>query len=138
MWISEKSSERESESIGGGAVGIVTIGGAKPSVLAEGELRNADLIYSGAVRLPKTGDEVLLIRSPDGENVIVGKINGTPPEGIENGEVYITTGNGSIIRLKNNGEIELSGTVIIRGTTMIDGNLFINGSPYQPQPESGE
>lgn len=126
MWLSEKSSVRDSD-FSGAAVGIVTIGGIRPSVLVEGEVRNADMVCSGALRLLKTGDEVLLIRSPDGENIAVGKIGGTLPKEVENGEVYIATGSGGSIRLKNNGEIELVGTVIINGTAKIEGGLLVNG-----------
>lgn len=126
MWLSEKSSVRDSD-FSGAAVGIVTIGGIRPSVLVEGEVRNADMVCSGALRLPKMGDEVLLIRSPDGENIAIGKIGGALPAEVENGEVYITTGSGGSIRLKNNGEIELAGTVIIKGTAKIEGGLLVNG-----------
>lgn len=126
MWLSEKSSVRYSD-FSGAAVGIVTIGGIRPSVLVEGEVRNADMVCFGAFRLPKMGDEVLLIRSPDGENIAVGKIGGTLPAELENGEVYITTENGGSIRLKNNGEIELVGNVVIRGTAKIEGELLVNG-----------
>ena len=126
MWLSEKSGVRDSD-FSGAAVGVVTIGGIRPSVLVEGEVRNADVVCAGAVRMPKIGDEVLLIRSPDGENIAVGKIGGTLPAEIENGEVYISTGSGGSIRLKNNGDIELSGTVIIKGTAKIEGGLLVNG-----------
>lgn len=126
MWLSEKSGVRDSD-FSGAAVGVVTIGGIRPSVLVEGEVRNADVVCAGAVRMPKIGDEVLLIRSPDGENIAVGKIGGTLPAEIENGEVYITNGSGGAIRLKNSGEIELSGTVIIKGTAKIEGGLLVNG-----------
>lgn len=129
MWISEKMQERNSDFYGA-AVGIVTVGGANPSVLVEGEIRNAEFTASGAVRLPKTGDEVLLIRCSDGESIAVGKICGTPPVEIENGEVYITNEGGGLIRLKNNGEIELVGTVIIRGTAKIEGDFLLNGEEY--------
>ena len=129
MWISEKMQGRDSDFCSA-AVGLVTVGGAKPSVLVEGEIRNADLASSGAVRLPKTGDEVLLIRSADGESVAVGKICGTLPAEVENGEVYITNGGEGLIRLKNNGEIELVGTVIIKGTAKIEGSLLLNGEVY--------
>ncbi len=131
MWISEKMQSRNSE-LSGAAVGLVTVGGVRPSILVEGEIRNADLAASGAVRLPKTGDEILLIRSSDGENIAVGKICGAPPAEVENGEVYITTGSGGLIHLKNNGEIELSGTVVIKGTAKIEGSLLVNGEAYPP------
>ena len=131
MWLSEKRDGRDA-GCGSAAVGIVTIGGAKPSVLVEGEVRAADVVSLGSAWLPKAGDEVLLIRSPDGENIVIGKVGAEPPTEAENGEVYITTGNGGLIRLKNNGDIELSGTVIISGTTKIEGELLINGTAYEP------
>lgn len=126
MWLAEKK-QNQSSDFCGGAVGIVTIGGVKPSVLVEGEVRNADVVLSGAARLPKAGDEVLVMRSLDGECVVVGKIGGTMPAELENGEVYITTGNGGAVWLKNNGEIELIGTVIIKGTAKVEGSLLVNG-----------
>ncbi len=126
MWLAEKKQNLSSDFCDA-AVGIVTIGGAKPAVLVEGELRNADVVLSGAARLPKAGDEVLVMRSLDGECVVVGKIGGTVPAELENGEVYITTGSGGVIRLNNNGEIELIGTVIIKGTAKVEGNLLVNG-----------
>ena len=131
MWLSEKRN-RQDAGYNSATVGIVTIGGAKPSVLVEGEVRSADVVCAGASRLPKAGDELLLIRNPDGENIVVGKLGASPPTVIENGEVYITNGNGGMIRLKNNGEIELSGTVIIKGTANIVGDLQINGTAYEP------
>ena len=131
MWLSEKKGAREQD-VDSTAVGIVTVGGAQPSVLVEGEIRNADLLCCGAVRLPKAGDEVVLLRSGDGESVAIGKVGVTPPAGVENGEVYITTGSGGVIRLKNSGEIELTGTVALKGTVNIEGRLIINGVPYSP------
>ncbi len=131
MWLSEKSNTRDYDFCGG-TVGIVTIGGKRPSVLVEGEVRNADIVCSGAVQVPKAGDEVLLIRSPDGENIAVGKIGGALPSELENGEIFISTGSGGAIRLKNNGEIELVGTVVIKGTAKIEGGLLVNGKAVLP------
>ncbi len=130
MWLSEKKDGRDA-GCGSAAVGIVTIGGAKPSVLVEGEVRSAEMVSLGAAQLLKAGDEVLLIRSPDGENVVVGKVGTQAPRTAKNGEVYITTGNGGLIQLKNNGEIELSGSITISGTTKIEGELLINGTAYK-------
>jgi len=131
MWLSEKKDGLNTGSCSA-AVGIVTIGGAKPSVLVEGEVRNADMISCGAGFVPKAGDEVLLISSGDGENIAVGTIGVAVPSGYENGEVYITNNGGGVIRLKNSGEIELSGTVIIKGTAKIEGQLQINGIAVSP------
>ena len=131
MWLSEKK-DGHTTGLGSAAVGIVTIGGIKPSILVEGEVRNAELMCSAGGFVPKAGDEVLLIRSGDGESIAVGKVGAVAPSEIENGEVYITNGRGGVIRLKNNGEIELSGTVIIRGTAQIEGELTVNGTAVSP------
>lgn len=136
MWLSEKRAGNNKENGGESCVGVVTIGGVNPSVLTDGELRNAEIVCSGAVRIPKTGDEMLVIKSPDGEVVAVGKTGVKAPEEVQNGEVYITTEGGGLILLKNNGEIKLSGNVIITGTTKIEGTLLINGVPCRPSAES--
>lgn len=130
MWLAEKSMAKSRENEGG-VVGIVTIGGERPSILAEGELRNAELLRSGAGRLPKTGDEVLLFRTADGDSVVIGRVGGDVPDGAENGECFIMNG-GSYIRVKNSGEIILSGDIRLAGTVNIDGALLINGTPYAP------
>ena len=110
------------------AVGIVTIGGARPSVLVEGEARNAQLVAAGgALRLPKAGDEVLFIRSDDGENLVVGDIAGAEGLGLKDGEVCITAGNGGVIRILSSGQIEIEGNVVIRGRAEIQGALLVNG-----------
>ncbi|MEF9970893.1 MAG: hypothetical protein RR731_01105 [Oscillospiraceae bacterium] len=127
MWISKKVS---GEALGGGdcAVGLVTIGGVSPCVLTEGEARNGEIVScGGALRLPKTGEQVLLARSADGESLVIGRVDGAVPEGMAPGEVYITTGGSSFIRLKNSGEIELSGPVSLRGRVDVFGSLYING-----------
>jgi len=131
MWLSEKKDGQNTGSCSA-AVGIVTIGGVKPSVLVEGEVRNADMISCGAGLVPKAGDEVLLIRNSDGESIAVGKVGAVPPLETENGEVYITNRSGGVIRLNNSGEIELSGTIIIRGLAQIEGQLLINGTDISP------
>ncbi len=133
MWLAEKSMAKSCENEGG-VVGVVTIGGERPSVLAEGEMRNAELLQTGAVRLPKTGDEVLLIRTADGDCVVIGRTGGEVPDEAENGEIFLTNG-GSCIRIKNSGEILLSGNIRLTGTINIDGTLLINGAPYvAPSP----
>lgn len=135
MWLAEKSMAKSCEDEGG-VVGVVTIGGERPSVLAEGEMRNAELLQSGAVRLPKTGDEVLLFRTADGDNIVLGRVGGDVPDGAENGECFVMNG-GSCIRVKNSGEILLSGNIRLTGTVNIDGTLLINGAPYVPPATTG-
>ena len=127
MWLSERKKNADSEQ-NCMTIGLVTIGGAKPSVLVEGEIRNVELVSSGVMRVPKAGDEVLVLRTSEGDGVAVGFIGAVSPDGIENGEIKISTGTGGFIKLKNNGDIELCGTVSIKGTTKIEGELLVNGA----------
>ncbi|MEG0036025.1 MAG: hypothetical protein RR743_05125 [Oscillospiraceae bacterium] len=133
MWLSQKAASRDVGTYGDSVVGYVTVGGAHPCVLAEGETRNAELVScGGAVLLPRTGDEVLLTRSAEGESFVVGTVVSDMPGDVLEDEVFITTGNGGTIRIKQNGEIELSGTIVLKGKTNIVGRLFINGAAYVP------
>lgn len=134
MWISKKTIERGESRTRGCAVGTVTIGGNRPCVLIEGETRNAELVScGGGLYLPRVGDEVLVGRTVDGESLVLGKISNAAHNSWSEGEVYITSGNGSTICVKKTGEIEISGTVRLSGNTYINGNLFINGQAYDPE-----
>lgn len=136
MWLAEKSAGR-SEARGESFVGVVTIGGERPSVLAEGELRSAELLESGAVRLPKIGDEVLLVKTADGDCVALGRVGGALPAGAENGEIVLSGGNSSLM-VKNDGKIVLSGDIELTGTISIDGTLLINGQAYVPASSNSD
>ena len=128
MWLSKRTAEMgESESLGL-AVGIVSIGGESPSVIVEGETRNAQLICVSGVRLPTVGDEVLFFRDGNGENLVIGKVAEAAPDEVEDGEIYITTKGGGVIKIRKNGRIELEGNVVIKGRAQIDGNLLVNGT----------
>lgn len=130
MWLAEKTAAKEPDR-SGCVVGIVTIGGERPSVLCEGELRNTELLHTGAVRLPKIGDEVLVVCTGDGDCIALGCVNGKIPDGIENDEIILTNGKGSVT-IKNSGEILLTGDIALTGTVRIDGTLLINGEAYVP------
>lgn len=129
MWLAEKSAVRNS-SANECVVGVVTIGGERPSVLAEGELRSAELIQTGAVRLPKIGEEVLLARTADGDCVVVGRIGGKLPAAA-NGEIVMCN-NDALLKIDNKGNIILSGDITLTGTVCINGTLMINGQAYVP------
>lgn len=135
MWLSEKSAGKRDDA-GECVVGVVTIGGKRPSVLAEGELRSAELLHTGAVRLPKTGDELLLIRTADGDCVAVGQVGGKLVDGAENGEIVLCSGDSSLI-CKKDGKIVLSGDILLTGTVNINGTLLINGAAYVPPTTGG-
>lgn len=130
MWLAEKSAGRsreESECL----IGIVTIGGERPSVLAEGELRSAELLQTGAVRLPKIGEELLLVRTSEGDCVAVGRVGGETSRDAENGEIQLMNGNAGVV-VDNQGKVILTGDITLTGTININGTLLINGQAYSP------
>ncbi len=123
MWLSERTAARDPDR-GECMVGVVTIGGARPSVLCGGEPRSTELLHGGALRLPRTGDELLVVRTGDGDCVALGRVGGTVTDGCENGEVLLTNGGGSV-KIKNSGDITLTGTVKINGTLLINGQAYV-------------
>lgn len=137
MWISDKAVKKDhNEDMC--TVGCVSIGGMEPSVLTDGELRNAEFVGDGAVRIPKIGDEVLVVHTAYGDTLVVGSVKKKSPKGLCYGEIYISSDKGGSIVLRNDGEIKLSGDVVIEGSlkvsgrTEILGELIINGQPYIP------
>ena len=126
MWISERSVRREPKE-GGIFVGTVTIGGAKPAVLVDGELRETELVCPGPVVLPRAGDEVLVLTSGEGDCLVFGGLGKTAGMQGLAGELVLANGTGGEIRLRADGTIELSGRVSIRGAVAIEGGLTVNG-----------
>ncbi len=130
MWLAKKAAGRVPAQNGGCSIGMVTIGGAKPSVFTEGEIRNAEIASMGCMSLPKIGDEVLVFRSSEGDNIVAGRLGQEIPKGAAEGEVYITTANGKI-QIKKTGEIIIEGVkLLLKGSTEIVGPLVINGMAY--------
>jgi hypothetical protein len=130
MWISKKTAGQSGDKTGV-SIGRVTVGGEKPCVLTEGETRCAELAACPGVYVPAAGDEVILCRTCDGENVVLGKISEAADA--QSGEVYITTEGGGSVTLRNNGDIELSGTIRLVGTVYVTGSLIINGQAYSQE-----
>lgn len=139
MWISQKTSEIQDASSYGSHVGLVSVGGKKPAVVTDGESRTAEIACPGGVLyVPKVGDEVLLERTCDEERIVMGTVPASLPGGVSEGEIYISTGGGSAIHIRRNGDIEisgrvkLSGNIEISGATDIKGSLMINGQACKP------
>ena len=133
MWIAKKTAQ-----MGGGdegsSVGTVSVGGVKPAVMTDGEVRETELLaLGGSVYVPRAGDEVLLETTNQGEKLVLGKVFSEGSSGINDGELVLrASGNGGRIVFKNSGEIEISGNIVLTGTTNINGTLIINGVPYIP------
>jgi hypothetical protein len=133
MWISQRASEIQEAGSFANAVGLVTVEGAEPAVVTDGESRSAELACPGGVLyIPKIGDEVLLERTCDEERIILGRIPSSIPGVREAGEIYLSTGGGSAIRVRANGDVELSGKVLLTGSVQIEGSLLIDGKAYMP------
>lgn len=133
MWIAKKTAQ-----MGGGdegsCVGTVSVGGVRPAVVTDGEVRGTELIaLGGSVYVPRAGDEVLLETTNQGEKLVLGRVLSEGANGVSEGELVLCVpeGNGKIV-FKNNGEIEISGNIVLTGSTNINGTLMINGAPYIP------
>ena len=119
MWLAERAAS------GGGAteaveIGVVTIGGNKPSVMLGGEKRNMELLgIPGLSWTPAAGEQVLVLRAGD-EYFVCGTPGAQGGSGIAAGEVCLKS-RGASVTVKNDGGIELCGDI------NIDGSFSING-----------
>ncbi|NLV86272.1 MAG: hypothetical protein GX025_03505 [Clostridiales bacterium] len=136
MWISERAAQSGKFENYDIALGNVSHGGMKLGVEVNGEQRSARLVSAGAVYVPEVEDEVLVLKDSEGESFVLGKVQETASSEVLGGELLISLGKGSFIRLKKNGDLELFGEVFLKGTTHIDGKLYINGVNWgPPSPE---
>lgn len=121
MWLSEKSGLAGIETPPQTDMGRVSIGGASPAVITDGEHRDAVLLSPlGVSWLPEAGREAVLLRCGDGTEVLLGCAQKDQPAGMQPGEVYITSGTASVY-------IRKTGDIIINGTVNINGSLTVNG-----------
>lgn len=118
MWLSEKAGMRA----GGDAafIGTITIGGQNAGVAEDGEVRNLKTIAPGGFSWrPRAGQDVLVLKcGGEGEYVAGAVQSGT--DGLESGEVVISSG-AAKIRIRPNGSIELAGLVNITGALLVNG-----------------
>lgn len=91
--------------------GVVTVGGASPAVLTDGEKRNLKILSPGGYFWrPATGEKVLV--SGDDGGCVLGKLQEAPA--LAPGEIRIVTG-AAIISLLPSGEIHLTGDIYLNG-----------------------
>ena len=118
MWLSEKTALGARETPAPADVGVVTAGGACPSVLLGGEKRKLDVAAPGGVFwAPVHGEQVVVSRCGD-ELFVTGAL-ADPPD-LKPGELCLKCGQASV-RLSPNGSVELSGTVNVTGTLLLNG-----------------
>ena len=120
---------------GGGAaeaaeIGVVTIGGDKPSVMLDGERRNVELLlFPGLSWKPAAGQQVLVLRAGE-EYFVCGAPGAEDGRGLAAGELCLKS-RGASVTVKNSGEIEL------RGDVNVVGKLSVNGAEILPVPGLG-
>ena len=130
MWLSRKAAEMDLGNSSPCKIGFVSIGGALPAIVTDGEVRSVHLAkLGGAVYVPRAGDEVVSISTSDGDEIIVGVLSGNVAAGRSEGDVLISNGNEAFICLRNDGVIELSGEV------RLNGSLYVNNALYAPCEE---
>lgn len=94
----------------------VSIGGAAPALVSDSERRSVDIIApAGVLRLPKIGEEQLMIKTDEGSFAVLGLCADEIPEDLEAGDILIKNGEASIC-LRSDGRVEILGTLIINGS----------------------
>lgn len=120
MWMGKQfaASERmRQEEYAEAEVGMTTIGGIPAAVRWRGEERNLPVFApAGLAWVPEAGDTVLVIKSGSGEACVLAAEGKNLPDKLQPGEVCLYSRGGAILRLKNDGRIELWGEVYINGS----------------------
>lgn len=125
MWLSNIYSANTKKAATADA-GPVSIEGNEPAVCTDGEVRETEILRpANILRLPKVDEQQVILKLPDGKNVMIGILASDIPNGIEAGEVYIKTDEAAVW-IKNGG-ILLSGNVSVSGTLKVNGRE-VNGA----------
>ena len=112
--------------------GAVTLAGTPAGVGLEGERRGVPLCGPGGYHwAPRRGDRVLVIKTGEGEHLVVGETGDSQPE-----EICLHA-SGAEIRLKNGtvsvtGNLQVSGNLLVSGSADVRGALYVAGLPYKP------
>ena len=121
MWISKVTAQRPATQNAAVEPGTVTIGGEAPGVLTDGERRALPVAGPGGYRwTPKAGAQVLVIKTGEGERMVVGALDDAEPE-----EIRLRAG-GAELCLKNGG-VTLTGNLSVAGSLTVSGTLTVAG-----------
>ena len=121
MWLSKQM--RSAPPTADADLGVTTIAGESVGVVTRGEVRSLPVYGPGGyVWLPENGNGVLVIKGGPGgeEQSVAGMLQKEAPRGMLPGEVYLYGPGGNSIYLRQDGAVEIRGT------------LMINGQPYAP------
>lgn len=128
MWLSEQTKAKMP--MEDAEVGVTTVTGDKLAVVTRGEQRDLVIFGPGGyVWRPASGEQVVVLQGGPGgtERWVAGCRQGAAPVNLKAGEVYLFSGNGASIYLKNDGTVELKGK-----TVSVKGQLIVNGELYRP------
>lgn len=121
MWLSKQM--RSAPPTADADLGVTTIAGKSVGVMTRGEVRALPVYGPGGyVWLPENGNGVLVIKGGPGgeEQSVTGMLQKEAPKGMQPGEVYLYGPGDNSIYLRQDGTVEIQGT------------LMINGQPYTP------
>ncbi|MCC8156631.1 MAG: hypothetical protein LIO54_05090 [Oscillospiraceae bacterium] len=135
MWLSERIAPSQR----GGAhaeTGDVTIGGAKPAVLLDGERRGVRVVSpQGICWKPAVGTQALLLETDDGEKYILGLPDGgIDAAALPDGALCLRRG-AAWLCLETDGTISAGGELHIAGDVYLTGRLFLNGVELTAETE---
>jgi len=117
MWLSEITSRGRGTENGAGP-GIVSVGGARPAVVTDGEQREARVFSPGGYCWrPAAGQAVLLVRGT--ETCVAGAAQEDTSDLLP-GEIRIAS-NGASVVLTNDGTIKITGRLFVNGTEVKGG-----------------
>ena len=109
-------------------VGKTTVAGGNAAVFTDGEYRGVRVFSPGGyVWRPAVGDDVLVLKTPDGTYALGAETVGAP-EDMQPGDVFVRAASGASVYLKTDGTVLVSGDVSVRGRVDIEGSLYINGT----------
>ena len=126
MWLSKKT--RPAVPTTDADLGVTTIAGDGAGVLTRGEVRSLPVCGPGGYAwMPAGGQAVLVIKGgPGGQEQCVAGAVQQAPEDLAPGEVAVCGPDGTEIRLRNGGTVEIRGSIV-----KIWGSLMINGEAYE-------
>ena len=124
MWISRQGMSRDGRQEAA-RVGVVSLPGDPAAVLLDGERRQVPVFAPGGYQWqPMRGERVLVVKAgPDGEQPCAAGVRGQRAWTLAPGEVVLYSGGGAAsIRIRNDGVISMSGTVLVNGLpVMVEG-----------------
>lgn len=128
MWLSKKMTETGREDSCAVSLGEISIGGDDVGVMVFGTEHRGVTVSApdGFAWRPRSGQQVLVLKTEDGEQVIAGVVSAPDSSTLKNGEVSISSQSASIT-LQNDGAVRIVGSISISGDLNVQGNVSIAG-----------